>query len=131
MHDVLQRHVDSGRVSGLVALLSRRGLEHVDAIGALPFDRTAPMQRDTIFRLASVTKPITAVAAMILVEECTLKLDDLVDKWLPELANRRVLRTIDSELDDTVPAKGVITGAAVAGNPRELHHAKRDVARQC
>jgi hypothetical protein len=78
MHDVLQRHVDSGRVSGLVALLSRRGLEHVDAIGALAFDRTAPMQRDTIFRLASVTKPITAVAAMILVEECTLKLDDPV-----------------------------------------------------
>jgi CubicO group peptidase (beta-lactamase class C family) len=84
-------------------------MEHVDAIGTLAFDREAPMRRDTIFRLASVTKPITAVAAMILVEECRLRLDDPVDELLPELANRRVLRTIDSELDDTVPAKRPIT----------------------
>jgi len=62
MHDTLLRHVDSGRLPGLVALINRRGAEHVDAIGTLAFDRTAPMRRDTIFRLASVTKPITAVA---------------------------------------------------------------------
>jgi len=67
------------------------------------------MRRDTIFRLASVAKPITAVAAMILVEECKLRLDDPVDEFLPELANRKVLRTIDSALDDTVPAKRPIT----------------------
>jgi CubicO group peptidase (beta-lactamase class C family) len=109
MHDILLRHVDSGRLPGLVALLSRRGVEHVDAIGTLGFDRARPMRRDTIFRLASVTKPITAVAAMILVEECRLRLDDPVDDVLPELANRRVLRTIDSELHDTVPAKRPIT----------------------
>ena len=76
MHDTLLRHVDSGRLPGLVALISRRGAEHLDAIGTLAFDRIAPMRRDTIFRLASVTKPITAVAAMILVEECKLRLDD-------------------------------------------------------
>jgi CubicO group peptidase (beta-lactamase class C family) len=109
MHDTLLRHVESGRLPGLVALLNRRGAEHVDAIGTVAFDRTAPMRRDTIFRLASVTKPITAVAAMILVEECKLRLDDPVDDFLPELANRNVLRTIDSELDDTVPAKRPIT----------------------
>ena len=67
------------------------------------------MRRDTIFRLASVAKPITAVAAMILLEECKLRLDDPIDDLLPELARRRVLRTIDSELDDTVPAKRAIT----------------------
>lgn len=109
MHDTLLRHVDRGRLPGLVALIGRRGAEHVDAIGALAFDRKAPMRRDTIFRLASVTKPITAVAAMILVEECRLRLDDAVDEFLPELANRKVLRTIDSELDDTVPTKRPIT----------------------
>lgn len=109
MHDTLVRHVDSGRLPGLVALISRRGAEHVDAIGTLAFDRAEPMRRDTIFRLASVTKPITGVAAMILVEECRLRLDDPVDEFLPELANRKVLRTIDSELDDTVPAKRPIT----------------------
>jgi CubicO group peptidase (beta-lactamase class C family) len=109
MHDVMRRYVDGGRLPGLVALVSRRGEEHVDAIGTLAFDRTTPMRRDTIFRLASVTKPITAVATMILVEECTLRLDDPVDRWLPELANRKVLRTIDSQLDDTVPAERPIT----------------------
>ena len=109
LHDSLLRHVDSGRLPGLVAVISRRGAEHVDAIGTLAFDRTAPMQRDSLFRLASVTKPITAVAAMILVEECKLRLDDPVDEFPPELANRKVLRTIDSELDDTVPAKRPIT----------------------
>ena len=109
MHDTLLRHVDGGRLPGLVALISRRGAQHVDAIGTLAFDDAAPMRRDTIFRLASVTKPITAVAAMILVEECKLRLDDPVDDFLPELANRKVLRTIDSKLNDTVSAKRAIT----------------------
>jgi CubicO group peptidase (beta-lactamase class C family) len=109
LHKTLLRHVDRGRLPGLVAVISRRGAEHIDVIGTLGFDRTAPMQGDTLFRLASVTKPITAVAAMILVEECELRLDDPVDDFLPELANRRVLRTIGSELDDTVPARRAIT----------------------
>jgi CubicO group peptidase (beta-lactamase class C family) len=109
VHDTLRRHVDGRRLPGLVGVISRRGAEHTIAIGTLAFDRAAPMRRDTIFRLASVTKPITAVAAMILVEECRLRLDDPVDELLPELAKRRVLRTIDSKLDDTVPAKRSIT----------------------
>lgn len=109
MHASLLRHAGPGRLPGLVAAIVRRGAEHVDAIGTLAFDRTAPMRRDTIFRLASVAKPITAVAAMILVEGCRLRLDDAVDDFLPELAQRRVPRTIDSELDDTVPAKRSIT----------------------
>jgi CubicO group peptidase (beta-lactamase class C family) len=67
------------------------------------------MKRDTIFRIASITKIITAVAAMILVEECKLCLDESIDRWLPELANRRVLRSISSQLDDTVPARRAIT----------------------
>ena len=59
--------------------------------------------------IASVTKPITAVAAMILVEECRLRLDDPVDRWLPELADRQVLTHLESPLDDTVPANRPIT----------------------
>jgi CubicO group peptidase (beta-lactamase class C family) len=102
-------HVERGYVPGLVTLIDRRGEVHVDAIGALAFDGDAPMRRDTIFRIASLTKPITAAAAMILVEECKLRLDDPVDEWLPELADRRVLRSIDSTLDDTVPADRPIT----------------------
>ena len=89
--------------------VSRRGETHVDVIGTTAFDSDEPMQPDTIFRIASVTKPITAAAAMILVEECTLRLDDPVDALLPELANRQVLRSRESPLDDTVPANRPIT----------------------
>ena len=108
MHDVMAGHVENGSVPGLVTLVSRHGEIHVDAIGNMAIG-SAPMQRDTIFRIASMTKPVTAVAAMILVEECKLRLDDPVDRWLPELADRKVLRTIDAPLDDTVPAKRAIT----------------------
>ena len=108
MHDVMTGHVEAGDMPGLVTLVSRRGETHVDAIGSMAIDG-APMQRDTIFRITSMTKPVTAVAAMILVEECKLRLDDPVDRWLPELADRRVLRAIDAPLDDTVPASRAIT----------------------
>ena len=109
MRDALSKHVESGKLPGLVALVSRRGETHVEAIGVKAFGSSDPMRRDTIFRIASLTKPITAAAAMILVEECRLRLDDPVDPWLPELANRRVLRAIDAPLDDTVPANRPIT----------------------
>ncbi|HEX6617038.1 MAG TPA: serine hydrolase domain-containing protein [Gemmatimonadales bacterium] len=109
MRTALQRHVDNGRVPGLVALVWHRGREHVETIGTLGFDTQAPIRRDTLFRLASTTKPITAAAAMILAEECRLRLDDPVDPLLPELANRRVLRSIERPLDDTVPAERPIT----------------------
>jgi CubicO group peptidase (beta-lactamase class C family) len=69
----------------------------------------ARLGRDTIFRIASLTKPIVAAAAMILVEECKLRLDEPVDRWLPELAARRVLRRLDGPLDDTVPANRPIS----------------------
>ena len=108
MHNVMASHVERGEVPGLVMLVSRRGEIHVDAIGRLAFDRL-PMARDTIFRVTSMTKPVTAVAAMILVEQGKLQLDDPVDRWLPELANRRVLRRIDAQIFDTVPAKRAIT----------------------
>lgn len=109
MREVMKRHVDNGTVPGLVMLVHHRGREHVDAIGTMGYNTKEPIQRNTIFRLASMTKPITSVGAMLLIEECKVRLDDPVDEWLPELKDRRVLRTIDSPLDDTVPAKRPIT----------------------
>ncbi len=109
MHAAMRRHVESGHTPGLVTLIHHHGREYVDAIGTMAFNSTVPLRRDTIFRLASMTKPITAVGAMILLEECKLRLDDPVDEWLPELKDRKVLRTIESPLDDTVPAKRPIT----------------------
>lgn len=108
VRSVLQTYVDRGDLPGLVAIASRGEETHVEAIGKLAFDG-APVQRDSTFRIASMSKPITAVATMILVEECKLRLDDPVDAFLPELANRRVLRQPNAGLDDTVPAKRAIT----------------------
>jgi CubicO group peptidase (beta-lactamase class C family) len=108
MHEVMAGHVASGAVPGLVTLVCRRGEVHVDAIGAKAVGG-APVGRDSIFRISSMTKPITAVAAMILVEECKLRLDEPVDRLLPELANRKVLKRIDGPLDETVPANRPIT----------------------
>lgn len=101
-------YVDRAEVPGMVTAVSRRGEVHVEALGTKAFGG-GTMRRDTLFRIASMTKPITAAAAMLLVEECALRLDDPVDPWLPELADRRVLRRLDSPLDDTVPARRPIT----------------------
>ena len=109
MHDVMAGYVERGEVPGLVTLVSRRGEVHVDAIGTQALADPAPMRRDTIFRISSMTKPITAAATMILVEECKLRLDEPVDRWLPELAERKVLKRLDGPLDDTMPAKRPIT----------------------
>ncbi|GHD35001.1 serine hydrolase [Streptomyces violarus] len=106
---VLARHVESGKIPGVVALVSRGEGTHIEAIGTMRHDGGPPMLRDTIFRMASTSKPVAMAAAMILLDECRLRLDDLVDPWLPELADRQVLKRIDGPLDDTVPARRPIT----------------------
>ena len=83
LHDVMAGHVERGEVPGLVTLVSRRGEAHVSVIGRKALAGES-IRRDTIFRIASMTKPITAAATMILVEECKLRLDEPVDRWLPE-----------------------------------------------
>jgi CubicO group peptidase (beta-lactamase class C family) len=109
MRDVMAGHVERGVLPGLVTLVSRRGEVHVEAIGTMDVGGDRPMHRDTIFRITSMTKPVTAVATLILVEECRLRLEDPVDDLLPELANPQVLTRPDGPLDDTVPANRPIT----------------------
>ena len=113
MHDVMAGHVERGDVPGdvpgVVTLVSRRDEVRVDAIGMKAFGGSEAMRRDTIFRIASMTKPVAAVAAMILAEECKLRLDDPVDPLLPELSDQKVLRSIESPLDDTMAANRPIT----------------------
>src|SRR6266498_45653 len=109
LHDIMAGHVGRGAAPGLVTVISRRGETHIDSIGATALRGGSLMRRDAIFRISSMTKPVTAVAAMILLEECVLRLDDPVDRLLPELAGRRVVRRIDGPVDDTVPANRPIT----------------------
>lgn len=109
MHHVMADHIEAGRAAGVITLIERRGETHIDIIGDADRERGVPLKRDTIFRLASMTKPITAAATMILIEECKLRLDEPVERYLPELANRRVLKDVNGPLDDTVPARRAIT----------------------
>ena len=103
--------VDGGKVPGLVAAVAGAdGPVRVEVLGAAAFgDGAPPMRRDTPFRLTSMTKPMVAAVAMMLVEDGLLALDEPVDRLLPELAEPRVLRRLDAELDDTVPARRAIT----------------------
>jgi len=109
LHDAMAAHVESGRLPGLVTLVACGDDVHIDTIGTPAFIDDAPLARDAIFRIASLTKPITAVATLSLVEEGLLRLEEPIDELVPELAARRVLRAIDAELDDTVPANRPIT----------------------
>ncbi len=101
----LNSYVEQGERPGLVSLVARGGEVHVDAIGSLGFADARPMRRDTIFRIASLSKPLVAAATLMLVQEGRLALDEPIDRLLPELAQRRVLRRLDGPLDDTVPAR--------------------------
>lgn len=101
-------YADRGEVTGLVTVVSRHGVATIDAIGSAEIGGP-PIRPDAIFRISSLTKPITAAAAMICVEDCALRLDEPVDRLLPELANRTVLRRLDGPLADTVPARRPIT----------------------
>jgi YD repeat-containing protein len=97
--------VDEGKFAGILSLVWRRGeVVHVCKAGVTDLESGAPMRRDAIFRIYSMTKPIVSAAVMILVEEGRLRLSDPVAKWLPEAPGARVLRTPGSEIDDTVPA---------------------------
>jgi CubicO group peptidase (beta-lactamase class C family) len=104
----LAAHVAEGQSPGLVAWVSRGDEAHFLMVGAMAIGGP-PIARDSIFRIASMTKPITSVAAMMLIEEGRLRLDEPIDRLLPELADRRVLQRMDGPLDDTVPAHRPIT----------------------
>jgi CubicO group peptidase (beta-lactamase class C family) len=108
LHAVAEQHVGDERVPGLVTLVARGDQVHVEALGTLAIGGK-PMSRDSIFRIASTTKPITAAATLAVVAEGLIALDEPVDRLLPELSERRVLRRMNGPLDDTVPAARAIT----------------------
>jgi len=103
-----RKAVADGTVPGLVALIAHGDQEHVEVAGQLSIGGAAVVP-DTLFRIASMTKPVTGAATVALIEEGLVGLDEPVDRLLPELADRRVLREISGPLDDTVPASRAIT----------------------
>ncbi|MFK8907286.1 serine hydrolase domain-containing protein [Streptomyces sp. YS-3] len=109
LHDILDKHVGADRAPGAVALVARGDRVEVAAVGSTDTGGRTPMARDSIFRIASLTKPIMAAAVMTLVDEGRIALDSPVARWLPELASPSVVRTPASPLDDVVPAARPIT----------------------
>jgi CubicO group peptidase (beta-lactamase class C family) len=93
-----------------VTLVWRKGeVVQVNTVGMRDVEEGKPMTRDTLFRIASMTKPVTSIAALMLVEEGKLKLDDPVTRWLPELSNMQVLKEASGPIDQTYPAARDIT----------------------
>ena len=108
LHKIAAGHVGADQVPGLVVLVARGDQVQAEALGSLTIGGP-PVQRDSLFRIASLTKPVTGVATLALAAEGLFRLDEPVDRLLPELANRRVLRRMDGPLHDTVPAHRAIT----------------------
>ncbi|MFI9106174.1 serine hydrolase domain-containing protein [Streptomyces fildesensis] len=109
LHDILQAHVSEGPLPGAVGLVARGDEVEVQVVGSADVDGTSPMARDSIFRIASITKPVIAAAVMMLVDDGRIALDDPVGQWLPELASPTVVRTPAGPVDDVVPAARAIT----------------------
>ncbi len=110
LHRSISAHVDAGEIAGATWLIHHAEETHVGSTGTFGMNGAgSPMERDTIYRVASITKPVTAALAMMLVEDGVLTLDGPIDDLLPELANRQVLKRIDGPLDETVPANGPVT----------------------
>ena len=106
----LESYVETGQMAGAVALVWRDGrLAQASVVGWRDFEANLRLERDTIFRIASMTKPVTSAAAMMLIEEGRIALDDPITLWAPEFADMRVLRRPDGPLDQTDPAAGPIT----------------------
>jgi CubicO group peptidase (beta-lactamase class C family) len=102
--------IAAGDLSGAVTLVWRGGeIVRVDTLGKRDLESGAPMQRDTLFRIASMTKPITSLAALMLLEEGELYLDDPITRWAPEFKDMKVLKSPTGPLDDTYPAPRDIT----------------------
>ncbi|WP_309606987.1 serine hydrolase domain-containing protein [Phenylobacterium sp.] len=106
----LRAVVEAGDLSGFVTLIWRRGeVVQVNTVGLRDMAADAPMTRDTLFRIASMTKPVTSIAALMLLEDDKLRLDDPITKWLPEFADMQVLKDAAGPIDDTYPAARDIT----------------------
>jgi CubicO group peptidase (beta-lactamase class C family) len=109
LHTAMAARVERRELPGLVTLIAQGEDVRVDELGTKSFDTNEAMRRETLFRIASMTKPVLAVATLMLVEDGKLDLADRIDRWLPELANPRVLQRIDGPLNETVAARRPLT----------------------
>jgi CubicO group peptidase (beta-lactamase class C family) len=114
IREAVRRHLDAGSLPGAVTLAARNGrIVHFEAHGLIDVDAARAMPRDAVFRLASMSKPITAVAVMMLVEEGTVRLNDPVSRFIPEFGSAKVAVARPAPPGTPPPAAG--TGAGPGG----------------
>jgi CubicO group peptidase (beta-lactamase class C family) len=107
IHEVMERHIQAGDIAGGVTLVARKGrLAHLEAHGVMALESRKPMPKDAIFRIASMSKPITGTAILMLMEEGKIRLTDPVSKFIPEFRGLKVAMTQPQ------------TGAAAAAEPQ-------------
>jgi len=107
---MLDRYVSAGQFAGAATLIWRDGrIVQSAAVGWRDIAAGLPIERDTLFRIASLSKPVTSVVALTLLEEGRFSLEDPISRWAPEFLNTRVLRSVDGSLDQTDPAARPIT----------------------
>lgn len=109
MATLLREIVESGQLAGAATLVWRNGEAQTVCVGWRDLDGNLPVERDTIFRIASMTKPITSVAALMLVDEGRIALNDPITRYAPEFSRMRVLRSLNGPLQETDPAERPIT----------------------
>ena len=115
VHELVERHMKAGEITGAVMLVARKGqVAYVDVAGTMDKEGRRPMRRESVFRLASMTKPVVGVAVMMMLEEGRLRLDDAVSKYIPEFKGQRV---------------AVLEQAGADGKPPRFHTvaAERDI----
>lgn len=101
---VMKRHIDAGEIQGAVTAVARRGkVVHFEAYGLMDVERARPMEKDAIFRMASSSKPVLGVAAMMMIEEGLFDPADEVAKYLPEFENMRVAVLREPADEDVIP----------------------------
>ncbi|MHB8530080.1 MAG: serine hydrolase domain-containing protein, partial [Caulobacteraceae bacterium] len=106
----LEAVIAAGDLSGAVILIWRKGeIAQLETLGRRDIEKDLPMERDTLFRIASMTKPVTSLAALMLMEEGKLALSDPIIRWAPEFADMRVLTSPTGPVEETYPSPREIT----------------------
>lgn len=128
IHEAVQRHIDAGSLAGAVTLVSRNGrIAHLEAHGLIDLEAKRPMPRDGVFRLASMSKPVTAVAVMMLLEEGKLRLNDPVSRFIPEFKSAKVAVARPGARGGAAPPAGPQAGRGGPPPEVDLVSATRDI----
>jgi CubicO group peptidase (beta-lactamase class C family) len=126
INDLIKRHIDAGTFSGAVTLVARQGrVAHFEAQGLMDIESRKPMQKDAIFRIMSMTKPIVGASIMMMIEEGKVRLTDPVSKFIPELKDLKVAVTTPAPAGQTTAAG---TPARFYTVPAEREITIRDLA---